>query len=50
MQADIVTMNTALADVFLEAMLSQVHPSFQQRRLCKPNIVFVNLFLWFVNQ
>jgi hypothetical protein len=49
-QADIVTMNTALADIFLEAMSSQVHPSFQQRRLCKPNIVFVDLFLWFVNQ
>jgi hypothetical protein len=50
MQADIVTMNTALADVFLEAMLSQVHASFQQQCLRKPNIVFVNLFLWFINQ
>jgi hypothetical protein len=50
MQANIVTMNTALADVFLEAMLSQVCASFQQRRLCKPNIIFVHLFLWFVNQ
>jgi hypothetical protein len=43
-------MNTALANVFLEAMSSQVRASFQQRRLCKPNIIFVNLFLWFVNQ
>ncbi len=49
-QADIVTMNIALANIFLEAMLSQVCVSFQQRRLCKPNIIFVNLFLWFVNQ
>jgi hypothetical protein len=50
MQADIITMNTALVNVFLGAMSSQVHASFQQRRLCKPNIVFVDLFLWFVNQ
>ena len=45
MQADIVTMNTALADVFLEAMLSQVRASFQQQCLREPNIVFVDLFL-----
>ncbi len=50
MQADIVTMNTALADIFLEAMLSQVHASFQQWCLREPNILFVDLFLWFVNQ
>jgi hypothetical protein len=50
MQADIVTMNTALANVFLDAMSSQVCASFQQRCLCKPNIVFIDLFLWFVNQ
>ncbi len=43
-------MNTALADIFLEAMSSQVRASFQQRHLCKPNIIFVDLFLWFVNQ
>jgi hypothetical protein len=48
--ADIITMSTALADVFLEAMSSRVHASFQQRHLCKPNIIFVNLFLWFINQ
>jgi hypothetical protein len=51
MQADIVTMNTALANVFLEAMSSQVKASFQQRCLRKPNIpFFFDLFLWFVNQ
>jgi hypothetical protein len=49
-QADNITMNSALADVFLEAMSSQVHASSQQRHLCEPNIIFVNLFLWFVNQ
>jgi hypothetical protein len=38
-------MNTALADVFLEAMSSQVHAFFQQWHLPKPNIVFVDLFL-----
>jgi hypothetical protein len=49
-RADIVMMNTALADVFLEAMLAQVRASFQQRRLHEPNIIFVDLFLWFVEQ
>jgi hypothetical protein len=43
---DIVTMNTALADVFLKALLLLVHASFQQRCLCKPNIVFVDMFMW----
>jgi hypothetical protein len=47
--ADIVTMNSALANVFLEAMLSQLRASSQQQRLRKPNIVFVYLFLWFIN-
>jgi hypothetical protein len=50
MQVDIVTMNTALANVFLEALSSQVCASFLlQRCLCKPNIIFVDLFVWFVN-
>jgi len=47
---DIITMNTALADVFLDAMSTQVRTSCQQCCLRKPNIIFVNLFLWFVNQ
>ncbi len=49
-QADIITMNTALTNVFLEDMLSQVCASFQQRRLHEPNIVFVDLFFWCINQ
>jgi hypothetical protein len=49
-RANIVTINTALANVFLEAMSVQVHASFQQRRLRKPNIIFVDLFLWFIKQ
>jgi hypothetical protein len=49
-QADIITMNTALAYVFLETMSSQVCTSFQQQRLCEPNILFIDLFLWLVNQ
>ncbi len=44
-QADIKTMNTALADIFLEAMSSQVHAFFQQRHLCEPNTVNINIFL-----
>jgi hypothetical protein len=47
-RADIVTMNAALTDVFLNALSSQVCASFQQRRLCKPNILFVDMFEWFV--
>jgi hypothetical protein len=52
-QADIVTMNAALCDVFLENMSTSVlstsvHASVLQRRLSEPNIVFVDLFLWFV--
>jgi hypothetical protein len=50
MRADIITMNTALADVFLEAMSVQVRTSFQQCCLRKPNIIFVDLFLWFIEQ
>jgi hypothetical protein len=47
-RADIVTMNAALTDVFLNALSSQVCTSFQQRCLREPNIVFVNMFEWFV--
>jgi hypothetical protein len=47
--ADIVTMNTALASVFLEALSLQVCASFLQRRLCNLNIVFSDMFVWFVD-
>jgi len=47
--ADNVTMNTALANIFLEALSLQVHASFLQWHLCEPNIVFVNMFMWFVD-
>jgi hypothetical protein len=49
MRADIVTIYAALTDVFLDAISLQVRAAFQQRHLCKPNIVFVNMFTWFVN-
>jgi hypothetical protein len=54
--ADIVTMNTAFANIFLEALSLQVRTSFLQLRFCEPNIVFadmfifVDMFVWFVNQ
>jgi hypothetical protein len=41
--ADIVTMNAALIDVFLDVLSLQVRTSFQQRHLHEPNIVFVNM-------
>ena len=46
--ADIITMNAALADVFLDAVLVGVRAAFQQRCLRKPNIVFVPMFKWLV--
>jgi hypothetical protein len=48
-QADIITMNTALANVFLKALSLQVHASFLQQRLCKPNNIFADMFVWFVD-
>jgi hypothetical protein len=48
-RADIVTMNTALTNVYLEALSSQVHASILQRRLCKPDIVFVDMHVWYVD-
>jgi hypothetical protein len=48
-QLDIVTMNTALADIFLEALSLQVCASFLQRCLCEPNIIFIDMFVWFVD-
>ncbi len=47
--ADIVTMNTTLPDIFLKALSLQVCASFQQRCLCKPNILFIDMFMWFVD-
>jgi hypothetical protein len=49
MRANIVTMNAALTNVFLDALLLQVCAAFQQRHLHKLNIVFVDMFSWFVN-
>jgi hypothetical protein len=48
-QADIIAMNIALTDIFLECLSSQVRASFQQQHLCKPNLIFIDMFLWFVN-
>jgi hypothetical protein len=48
-RVDIVTMNTALANIFVKALSSQVRASFLQRHLCKPNIVFVNMSMWCVD-
>jgi hypothetical protein len=47
-RADVLIMNDALTDVFFDVLSLQVHASFQQRCLRKPNIVFVNMFEWFV--
>ncbi len=49
MRANIITMNIALTNVFLDYLSSQVCTSFQQRCLCKPNIIFIEMFIWFIN-
>ncbi len=43
------TMNATLTNVFLDALSLQVCTAFQQRRLHKQNIFFVNMFSWFVD-
>jgi hypothetical protein len=48
-RADINMMNIALTNVFLNCLSSQVRAFFQQRHLCKPNIIFVEMFIWFVD-
>jgi hypothetical protein len=49
MSANIIPMNIALTDIFLDCLSSQVLTSFQQRRLHQPNIVFVKMFICFVH-
>ena len=46
-RADIIIMNAALIDVFLNAVSVEVRAAFQQWRLREPNIVFVDMFEWF---
>jgi hypothetical protein len=41
--------NIALTNVFLDCLSSQVHTSFQQRRLRNPKIIFVGKFIWFAD-
>jgi hypothetical protein len=48
-RANTVMMNAALTNIFLDALLLQVYTAFQQRHLRKPNIVFVDMFLQFVD-
>jgi hypothetical protein len=43
-RADIVTMNAALTNVFLDALSLQVRTSFQQRHLREPNFIFIDMF------
>jgi hypothetical protein len=46
-RADIITMNGALTNVFLDAVWVRVRGAFQQWRLRKSTIVFVDMFEWF---
>ncbi len=49
-RADIITMNAALTNVFLSLLSTGVRASYQQQCLQQPNIIFVELFDWFVAQ
>ncbi len=49
MRANIMTMNAAPPNDFFDTLSLQVCMAFQQRRLHKQNIFFVNMFSWFVD-
>jgi hypothetical protein len=49
MRANIVTMNATLTNGFHDALLLQLHTAFQQQHLREPNIIFANMFSWFLD-
>jgi hypothetical protein len=49
-QADIVTMNAAISDVFLANLLKAVHETYKPIRIKQPNTVFLHLFDWFITK
>ncbi len=49
-RADIVTMNSALADVFLVNLPKSIHNGYDPIRMGSPNTVFLHMFDWFIKK
>jgi hypothetical protein len=49
-QADIVTMNVALSDVFLANLSKAIHETYKPIRMKQPNTVFLHMFDWFITK
>jgi hypothetical protein len=49
-QADIITMNAALFDVFLANLSKAIHETYEPICMKQPNTVFLHMFDWFINK
>ena len=49
-RADIVTMNTALSDVFLANLPKAICETYEPIRMKQPNTVFLHMFDWFITK
>ncbi len=49
-QADIITMNAALSNIFLANLPEAIHKTCKPIRMKQPNTVFLHMFDWFINK
>jgi hypothetical protein len=49
-RADIITMNTALSDVFLANLPKSICDGYNPIRMGSPNTVFLHMFQWFIKK
>jgi hypothetical protein len=49
-QADIVTMNAALSNVFLANLPKMIRETYKPIRMKQPNTVFLHMFDWFITK
>jgi hypothetical protein len=49
-QADIITMNAALSDIFLANLSKAIRKMYEPIRMKQPNSVFLHMFDWFINK
>ncbi len=49
-QADIITMNAALSNVFLTNLPKAIHKTYKPICMKQPNTVFLHMFDWFINK
>jgi hypothetical protein len=47
-RADIITMNTALSDVFLANLPKAIRETYKPIHIKQPNTVFLQMFDWFI--